>query len=625
MVNDALVEYFSTNVNEIESTIVQGTIQKMRLRTRIRCFAWAPPPITSDPSPIIGTQTMWGPSIVAVADEDNHIALVAINSPATTLDIEQPWSGQVLSHFSVIPEPKSVFRSPGTFDEIMQQQRHISQLTWSPWTVQGDRLSSVLIYATNADLRARVIAYNDETVDIGGDEVTYPNIELRYGSRFKWSPKKEDGDKVTLALTALSKVIVLVISTHNAAIISRTEHDLDGYWDEMSGAAWDYTPETPTIHLGSLQAKLNNTTRLQYSNDSITPVPEHPRWREQLWEAQNLFSAQHDLQGHARTKIWGLDTSPLGDFIAACSTVHPTDMVEYGPPNERRSSIVISELRKYGRNTKLEMPVQDCSAEGLVFTLRKWAEGSGDGKETPSSTIDEVTNQLFDVHWKPEVVLGIGEPTSSTPMTDLHALIKYIKHSAFLNPHTVKDRITTLVTQTLAPSLPTTLPRTLIAYRLASFTSTLPTLLRYATPFSIEIAEHHRRAVLLINAAMESSPSSSSTFPQLEPCDTCDFCSADIPLDDLDTATCRNGHEFSRCGISFLAIQKPRISKYCGLCKTPYLSEEFVGAQEEGRGNGAEAVEGGAAEENGARVVSLSKALYAACDVCIYCGGKFTG
>ncbi|KAJ4347147.1 uncharacterized protein N0V89_011085 [Didymosphaeria variabile] len=619
IINDALVEYFSGNLSDTESSLAHETLEKMRLRARIRSFAWAPPLPSLEPSAIIGTQTTWGQPIVAVANDDNHIAFVATDSPTTTLGAEDEWSGEVLNHFSITPDSENVFAEPDTFDEIMQQQRHISQIAWSPWTVQGDWYHSVLVYATNEDVRARVVTYSGETIGIGNDELIYPDIKLRYAGPMKWSSKVEDGKNVTLALFTLSILVVLKISASDATILARTEHDLDGRWDEMSAAAWDHTAADTSIHFSSLQAKRNHTSQLKHSNDSLNAIPSHPHWREQLWDAQALFSAQHELQGYVRTKVWGLSASPLGDFIAACSTIHPTDMIEYGPPNERRATIAISGLRHYDKDTKLEIPVQNFSAEGFVFTLRKWVESARDGSEATQSIIGEVTNQLFDIHWKSSAAQNLDEVTSLSSMVDLRSLTMHIKLSFLLKPQNIKDRLHILVSQVLAPSQPTVLPRTLIAYRLANSISSLPPALTRATPFSSEIAAHYRSVVNLINAAMAEGDVAPAPT---EPCDTCDFCSADIPLEDLETATCQNGHEFSRCGLSFLAIQRPRISKACALCKTPYLSDEFVWVQEEGR---EKSIERADSEEGRTQPVSLARALFAACDVCIYCGGKFTG
>jgi Putative zinc-finger of transcription factor IIIC complex len=116
--------------------------------------------------------------------------------------------------------------------------------------------------------------------------------------------------------------------------------------------------------------------------------------------------------------------------------------------------------------------------------------------------------------------------------------------------------------------------------------------------------------------------------------------------------------------LTFLAIQRPGISRYCGVCGKEYLSEEInqlerVSTLDE---SGESALDGtpntkglaqalleaamGAEREDraliptgGKRVPdtpiarepigimetqsSLASLLFAACDVCVYCGGKF--
>jgi hypothetical protein len=264
---------------------------------------------------------------------------------------------------------------------------------------------------------------------------------------------------------------------------------------------------------------------------------------------------------------------------------------------------------------------------------------------------------------------------------------------ACLHPESVKDRYTILASLSCTPDTKLDLERTLLAYRLASTTLSLPTSLSLANPFSSEILSSHRQVIRLIQTLLELPASTENDSPNpanprsLHPGvmvgnDTCDLCDAPIPFTDLDTAACLNGHQFPRCGLSFLAIQAPRITKSCGLCETVFLSEEFVKAQEavksvkrgyavvsdqehggngDATGNGVDerdAMEfgGGEVRQTGERVdaidveqaeekpadedaggtadarendrmpsVSLAKVLFSACDVCIYCGGKFVG
>lgn len=247
---------------------------------------------------------------------------------------------------------------------------------------------------------------------------------------------------------------------------------------------------------------------------------------------------------------------------------------------------------------------------------------------------------------------------------------------AFLNPESVKDRYTTLIALACTPDTRCDVERALIAYRLADATLKLPATHARANSFSSEILSSHQQVVRLIHSLLEppATAEDGSSDPAVTPSlqtdvaigsDTCDLCDAPIPFTDLNMAACLNGHQFPRCGLSFLAIQAPKITKSCGICETQFLSEEFVRVQEEvedvngggasgGEQENGEKADGGvdvadginAMEVDGGEVrpvgedgagdgdvqgdgkdlaVSLAKILYLACDVCIYCGGKFVG
>ena len=103
----------------------------------------------------------------------------------------------------------------------------------------------------------------------------------------------------------------------------------------------------------------------------------------------------------------------------------------------------------------------------------------------------------------------------------------------------------------------------------------------------------------------------------------------------------------ARCSLTFLAVQAPGISKYCGICGKQYLNDQYVLEQDHvlntvypaGNGEGglllapstnAPELEGTHEEQgNESRVsqtpLTLAQLLVGACDLCIYCGGKFVG
>lgn len=596
VVNNALAEYFKTNATDEPGYVASDPKERMRLKTRIRAFTWAPALPTSGSSCTLGTRLSYGKHMVAVCNEDNQLAIAVIESPTSTLGAEQAWNAEVLTHMSLTTVYESIFTEPLCFEDMMKQQRHISHVSWSPWVARGAWYYAVIVYATNEDVRARVVMYNGTDVGLG-DEVVYPDIEMRFSGLMKWSPVIETGDVLTLALFAASGLFHLKISPIDASIIERTTHDLDGRWDQTSGSIWDVAHRsTPRLHFSSLLSTIQSPTSiLEASPNGLNPLGSHS-WRDQIESSAVLFSVKNDLKGNSKVKVWGMATSPLGEFIATCHSVHPSDMIEYGSPNDRRGTITINALPHY-RDIRNSFPAQDVSAEGVLFTLKKLVEHAIEGSHQTSAFADEMVRKLFQAY-DPTLTPANGNGTSplSFDVADLNALIDNFKRTAFLDKLTLEDRYTILVSHACKTTSSNDLPRTLITVRLAMALQDLPQALSQ-TSFSAEILAHHHQLISLIDDLISpredegelqsQEQQATSHITTVTPdittstIDHCDFCAAPIPFTDLMTATCTSGHAFPRCGLSFLAIQAPGITKYCGICSTPFLSEEFVQLQEE--------------------------------------------
>lgn len=713
IVNDALTEYFINNATDESSHLTSDPRAQMRLRTRVRAFTWAPAMPSSQSPGIIGTRLSYGQHLLAVSNDDNQIAFVVIDSPTSTLGKEQTWRAEVLTHLSLIPDSESIFLGPTSFEDMMNQQRHVSHVSWSPWVIRGDWYHSVIVYAMNEDVRARIVTYAHDSIGFG-DEVIYSNIELRFNGLMKWSSRVEEGDQLILALFTTSGLVCLKISAHDASELGRTSHDLDGRWDQVSGAVWDSTSQSPLqLHLCSLLSTLYNPTAVvEMSSDGFNNLPS-PLWKDQIENNLALFSVQNDLKGNSKTKVWGLTSSPLGDFILACNSVHPSDMIEYGPPAERRGTIAISALRQY-RELRQSFPTRNVSAEGVLFTLTKLADNTVETANEIPAFVDDIVEKLIRAYTPLPALRSDHEvPATYSDPTNLDILVIEFKKATFMNPHTLKDRYTILVSQACKATLTTDLNRTLIAYRLAAALNDLPSSL-LKTSFSKEIHALHHQLVALINTLIgpdlggsetstdDALPTNSSDMLNATNTttsginvsnmylDKCDLCHAPVPFTDLTSAACANGHQFPRCGLSFVAIQAPGITKYCGVCNTPFLNEEFVAAQEkeiwprstnedmdattgiersgtevmipdrqnEAPGGYVDVVGGDEGvtiateqgntiseqpqqnevenpkvddrdaapeEEQAEPPITLARVLFLACDVCIYCGGRFVG
>jgi hypothetical protein len=330
---------------------------------------------------------------------------------------------------------------------------------------------------------------------------------------------------------------------------------------------------------------------------------------------------------------------------------------------------------------------------------------------------EEIAENLLQAYCPLET---LGDNSGISPSTfvtkELNTLVQDFKRIALFDPHTLKDRYTILASQACNNKMTNDLQRVLIASRLAFVVQALP-LAFSSDPFSAEIRAHHQGMITLLQNLIEpdvsdAEPARASSPEHTEDgletnavviapthvtekssdsagldfvnatIDTCDFCTSPISFTDLTTASCTKGHQFPRCGLSFIAIQAPGITKYCGICSTPFLNDEFVSAQETQETGPAVTVENGNTDEenesssnglskevpaNSERpnitdaegdismgddsvhiaeqeqategeieqsieeqnqkepAVTLAKMLYLACDVCIYCGGKFVG
>lgn len=582
IVNDALEAYFGTASRGGFDQEVPQSPQKLRLRKRIRAFSWAPAMQAVGLGPTIGTQQSWNQQgIIAVSNDDNHVVIVAINSPTSTLGVEDSWTSHVLGHFSlalICP-----FSEPGTFDELIDQQRHISQLKWSPWTGSENSMRSVLAYATNDDVRARVISYSADNISFG-PEIIYPNIELRFAGPLDWSPRVGEDGSLTLALFTSAEVVCLSISPSDASILNRMSHNLDERWDLVSGIAWDVHPKgSQRLHFSSQTMTTRcPTAALELSSNSLTSTPT-PYWVDQISGSQGHFSAHHDLKGNANAKVWGLSASPLGNFVAACYTVHPTDMIEYGTPNDRQTTIAVSNLWDTG--AELNLPVGAVSAEAIFSTVRKWVESNVESAEELPIAKLGIQKKLIEVYTpKYDVTTPTDTMSLQHRSTGLLKLLHAFNQDAFLDPNMIKDRYEILTSCICTPAEVTEIPRTLIAFRLAKTMQKLPPELSLTHVFSARILECSHHVIRLIEDLIDISnddietatppPSTSLTF-QLQN-ETCTFCDAPIPFTNISSATCTNGHEFTRCGLSFLTIQAPGYTKYCGLCNAPFFSDEYV-------------------------------------------------
>ncbi|ORX94757.1 transcription factor IIIC subunit delta N-term-domain-containing protein [Clohesyomyces aquaticus] len=688
IINDALDEYFS-NLSRNDGDVAGLQVEdKACQRRRIRTYCWAPGMNGVISTGCVGTQLSWGKHMIAVSNDDNDLVLVELQSPTSSFGNEDTWKAEVLGHFSLLCSPQGSVEHPGILDEYLSEQQHICHVSWSPWAVDGEGLRSVLSYATNTDLRARVISYSQGRISVGPD-VVWPGIELRYSGPLKWLPNIGVGNTLTLAVFTMTELLCLTVSAKDACVLQRLTHNMDGRWDTVSGVAFDIrSPPSTTIHFSSVMGTTHYpTAAIEVLPDRLSPASE-PYWQSQLQESQAYFSANFDLAGTANPKTWGLSASPLGDFVASCFTMHPTDMIEYHTVSERRGTIAVSHLSS--SSSELIIPTGDVSTEGVLFTIKKWWENNIEDDDEAEEAKAKILEKLLESHSIPRsLISSSGSLVPNPGFSELDAaFLSQFKQRLFLDPNTLKDRYKILISMVChSPNSSdetskndVAIARTMIGYRISKELQRLQGVLSESSVFSTQVLANIQEVSQLIRT-MGSDEVPFQPFPPT--IEACEFCGATLKMEDLSEAQCPNGHQFVRCGLTFLAIQGPGISKYCGVCSRAYFSDEYVLEQESFSQVSTPAQEQQEAEEmrlegfqDMARPIviaeegqqeidnahdravaeqaigqltlmpvsspvanvtmdgeeskveppmTLTKLLFWACDVCIYCGGKFVG
>ena len=121
--------------------------------------------------------------------------------------------------------------------------------------------------------------------------------------------------------------------------------------------------------------------------------------------------------------------------------------------------------------------------------------------------------------------------------------------------------------------------------------------------------------------------------------ETCGICTASIPWTTVDAATCTTGHRFgqclrldqtmltviARCSLTFGSIQRPGISKFCGICGNQCLNERKIYVDmAPPQTSMAESPDGPEDSRQLPRNrITLAQVILSAANRCIYCGGKF--
>jgi hypothetical protein len=620
LVNHAIQAYYSDRITvDLEKQI----------RQRIRSFAWIPAvqtkcrPVDRMLDPHLANREHY----LALSTDAGDIFILKVDSPYDILAPETlKWRVTIVQCLQL---PSEGLRSRRGFGlSGAPPTIGATDLAFSDWS---NASKAHFAYIASGRLYICDVRYEASTDIESRLVVTEPKERVLPQSSQLSGPMKFAHNSNSLLLFGPDTIINVDVAKPSNQSLS---HHLDGRWDEVSGVALTVENNaTQTVHVVSHMSTASSaTSSLPISLEESTDLKES-NWQDAIHENKANFSALYDLGPNVQERTWGIASSPLGDFVTTCINLLPSDSPAHIIQSEQRSIVAIT-TNFESKDSPLPsdrgtMPPQDISAETILYCVRQYFIRGGkidDSMRTKNSIRQTVLNTL-------EVTLPVEAPPPpwsdreannfELNLDNLRASLTCIKARLFWEEDMFFQRLDRLMDMVMQrqPKLQLTKEQ----YRhLATSVLDLPYELREASTFSRQIGA----AFGAIKARLETpgsvvDPAMTDAASFVE---SCSICQQNIVLESPRWSRCAGGHQFSRCALTFLSIMEPGISKSCRICHALYLNEyslpEFNKAIKDVKVE-TSLPDSGSSGTSVEPSVSLARLLFAACDVCILCGGKF--
>lgn len=659
LVNDTIRDYYRRHEAEdnARNEDARQKAEKRQIQQRIRSFGWSPPLRKETDTDKLSEYVDWGQHFLAVATEGGDIFVLRVQSPHEGLDREQPeWRVEVALTFSV----KDAVGPAGVSDSAAEASLDAEQapiiadhMSWGTWrwqsaTTSGGIACSALAYITagrlfTASLQASNISrtaeiktraesrtrhYLTERADLSGPLRTIPGREYDH-----------------LLLFGIDTVFHVDLDPADRDDTVSLHH-LDGRWDEVSGVAITNAGDGRNhLHVVSnLTSSTADTPMFELPLNHSEVLSLLPAWQEILNESREVYSTEHELQGNVQERTYGIAASPLGQYVATCFTLHTSDGLEYVIATNQKSTLSITYESRLDEGALMATPratalLDPVSVETLLFDMQSQYRKIV-GEEEPDDDSREVivADILRNMPRAPNIA-GYPDANDRSALS-FDGLTHLLRIMLFAHPRMREQRASRLADFVVRKNTSRHSMARPVVQQVVEEVAKLPTELVRMDALSSRIMNIHAtiRAKLMAQPTAATTASTDTVISE-----DCQICQQPIPFESLRWSKCSTGHEFARCALSFLSIQEPGITKSCGICDLQILKDSTVAdvtsAAEDIEMTDVPAPEGDEeipADDTWVEIshnqdnkdlrpkMTLAQLLFNACDVCIYCGGKFS-
>ncbi len=649
VVNNTLASHYASVKKYDRETYVEFA-ERQQVSQRIRAFAWShfvhKEWIPSDKS---SRFTDHGHQFLAVSTEAGDILLLRVITPNHVLEPEaDTWRVEVtdcINAILLIPQSDASDDETEGYDAEHEIADH---LAWGPIDPTDDfEMRSKLAFISRGRLHYATTECSPYNKDSTATFIDTERKHMLSSRNDLTGPLVFIPGTQSLMVFGPDLLMHVNISSDVDENNSWITHDLDGRWDEVSGIAFAAgKANQPQLHIAStLSSPTARTTTVPLPSNQDQNL-ETPRWQTALRGLAKSFSDKYKLNGKVASRVYGIAASPLGDLVATATVLLPSDAPAYITPSEYRTTVTVSSCRAaQGDAPGLDgfSRSYDITSSVLLFSMQQYE--AAQSKKTDRTTLIEAMSHIVQV---PNAQINYDLDNSMCSGMGPVQHVRYLRLRLFLLPKLRNARFELLAGMATKKKYECAPIEKLLLPRLVSEVLKIPASFSQAGVLSDKI----RQAYLSLRSKLQVGSEDTSAAPLQE---ECRICKSYIELESIRWARCAEGHQFSRCGLTFLAIQEPGISKHCTLCDTQFFDEwalPCLGKLNEAVKDGniemtdvpepkesaattdeAQPEPASTADRGWVHVSSpaakiepnntLARILFAAFDNCIYCGGNF--
>jgi len=560
---------------------------------------------------------------IAVCNDNGDIHVSKLTSHYNVLHTNpEKWKVEMISTYNI---GKSVSNNP--ISSVLPQINipiniNIDEMKWSDWLIDATgNYVSFLAYTVHSVLQINVVraARTSEDLRLSLDEtvaITH-TTDLVVNSTMQWIMDNSQ-NCLLLLFCSPSGFKVLSISIDIGNISANLSHlSMNGWHDQIM------TMEAHTTSDASIKVSLAYASENINTNSFSTTIHVKPNSHgsydlkvladdsisdRDMSDAKQAFAKEHQIvKDQTKATMHGMVYDTTGSQVARCSSVHPRYGLEYIIAAYQRCYLYILEAEAATTESFEELTRTSRSAECILTLL----SGIGDVEVESDSVrlLEQYEKSILAALTKSCTILGPSIGDDANLQNSSQTLAKSLNHVMFGQDSKSQACRAMTLWRLATTTSPIDLNDSLtVISELVTETIRLAQNLKSNTPKSDQILAVYK----LIKKKLCDKITLDREEVNLE---TCDMCSSAIKFESLFWAQCEQGHKFNRCNLTFLAIQGSGITKMCGICGVEVLDENKI--------KELQFMEGSDDTLNSDN--ALLKSLFAACRVCIYCGGRYVG